>query len=402
MTLTHGSLFTGVGGFDLGFSRAGIETLWMVEWDKHCQTVLRDRFPGVPLYGNITEVDGTTLPPVDIISFGSPCQGLSAAGQRRGLEDERSNLFYEAIRIIRDVRPQIAVWENVPGAFSSAGGADFEAVLDSLADIGALDIAWRVLDSRFFGVPQRRRRIYLVADFRDERAGEILSLADGLRRFAPKNRRKGQEGDASADAGAAMCGVPDVAGPLGTPSRGGQRQDLDGMTYIPELADTLRFASDNPASHGKVNGTDRGTLIPEPVTYRKSRRAQSVEDHETWVESDEANTVNTFDVGDVRATTVIVEPEPTYWDGGQVDDTLDASMAVKGQMMPEKRRMFAVVQGWRVRRFTPRETERLQGFPDDHTLVSGMSDTQRYRQMGNAVTVNVTEYLGRAIAEALT
>jgi DNA (cytosine-5)-methyltransferase 1 len=186
---TFGSLFAGVGGFDLGLEAAGWECAWQVEWDKECQQVLARHWPDVPRWGDVRDVIGSELPRVDLITFGSPCQDLSVAGKRAGFDGARSGLFYEAIRIIKELRddtngryPRLAVWENVVGAISSNHGRDFAAALDSLAEIGAVDIAWRVLDARWFGVPQRRRRIFVVADFGGEHASALLAEPASVRR----------------------------------------------------------------------------------------------------------------------------------------------------------------------------------------------------------------------------
>src|SRR5690606_1758225 len=127
-----------------------------------------------------------------VITFGSPCQDLSVAGKRAGLDGERSSMFFEALRVFREMReatnggsPALVVWENVPGAFSSNGGRDFAYVLAGLAELGAVDIAWRVLDAQYFGVAQRRRRVFVIADFGGERAAEILFEREGVRRHPP-------------------------------------------------------------------------------------------------------------------------------------------------------------------------------------------------------------------------
>ena len=200
-----GSLFSGSGGFELAGALCGIEPVWASEIEPFPIRVTRQRFPGMKHLGNVMDIRGDEIEPVDIITFGSPCQDLSVAGKQAGIHDgERSNLFFEAIRIIKEMRdatanqfPRFAVWENVPGAFSSNKGADFRAVLQSFCDIwgGEHDVpqppkgkwkhagcivgdghslAWRVYDAQFWGVPQRRKRIYLVADFGSERCGEIL------------------------------------------------------------------------------------------------------------------------------------------------------------------------------------------------------------------------------------
>lgn len=209
---TIGSLFAGIGGFDLGFERAGFRTTWACEIDQRAQAVLRLRFPDAKLHDDVCAVGAHNLEPVDVVTFGSPCQDLSVAGKRAGLAGERSGLFHEAVRVIRELRaahgkPDFAIWENVPGAFSSNAGRDFAAVIDALVNIGARDVAWRVLDSRFFGVAQRRRRVFLVADFGGERAEQVLALVEGVRGYSPKGRKARQGTPPGVGAGAGVSGA---------------------------------------------------------------------------------------------------------------------------------------------------------------------------------------------------
>lgn len=207
-----GSLFDGSGGFPLAGALCGIEPVWASEIEAFPIRVTKERLPGMKHLGSVTDVRGDQVEPVDIITFGSPCQDLSVAGKQKGIHDgERSNLFFEAIRIIKEMRdatankfPRFAVWENVPGAFSSNKGEDFRAVLQSFCDIwgggdhivpmppkgkwkpsgcvvgDGCSLAWRVYDAQYWGVPQRRKRIYLIADFGSERAGEILFKCEGV------------------------------------------------------------------------------------------------------------------------------------------------------------------------------------------------------------------------------
>ncbi len=200
--LTLGSLFDGSGGFPLGGVIAGITPIWSAEIEPFPVRVTEKRMPGVIQLGDISKINGAEIPEVDIISFGSPCQDLSIAGKRNGLEGSRSGLFYEAIRIIKEMRcatdgeyPRYAVWENVKGAFSSNDGEDFRAVLEGFCKVKdenytvprygrwknagcilgeSFSIAWRLFDAQHWGVPQRRERIYLVADFAGGIAGNIL------------------------------------------------------------------------------------------------------------------------------------------------------------------------------------------------------------------------------------
>ena len=207
-TLTLGSLFDGSGGFPLGGVLAGITPIWASEIEPFPIRATTARFPNMKHYGDISTIDGSELEPVDIISFGSPCQNLSVAGKREGLDGDRSSLFYEAIRIVKEMReatngkyPRYIVWENVPGAFSSNKGEDFKAVLTEICKVkdeqvsiskpskwenagrimgDSFSIAWRLLDAQYWGVPQRRQRIYLVADFDGGSAGKILFESEGL------------------------------------------------------------------------------------------------------------------------------------------------------------------------------------------------------------------------------
>lgn len=219
MRMKLGSLFSGSGGFELAGALNGIEPVWSSEIEPFPLKVEATRFPNCKQLGDVTGINGAEIEPVDIITFGSPCQDLSIAGKQAGIHDgERSNLFFEAVRIIKEMRnatankfPRFAVWENVPGAFSTNGGEDFRAVLRSFCSVCEPDadvprpsdgawqsagcvlgdghsIAWRVYDAQYWGVPQRRKRIYLVADFGSERAGQILFERPGVQWDPAKGR----------------------------------------------------------------------------------------------------------------------------------------------------------------------------------------------------------------------
>ena len=243
--ITMGSLFDGIGGFPLAAVRNGIEPVWASEIEAFPIAVTKLRFPQMKHVGDITKLDGAKLPPVDIICGGSPCQDLSISGARAGLAGQRSSLFHDQIRIIRemrdadrkrgrtgnDVRPRFGCWENVPGAYSSSGGEDFRAVLEAFLRIeepqlhvvrpasgrweytGAIlgnqsCVAWTTWDAQFFGVPQRRRRIFLVADFNGFSPIQILFEPYCLPGYPAACERKREAsanpaGESAADTGGA-------------------------------------------------------------------------------------------------------------------------------------------------------------------------------------------------------
>lgn len=219
VSLTLGSLFDGSGGFPLGGLMCGIKPIWASEIEPFAIRVTTKRLPFMKHLGDINTIDGSKIEPVDIITFGSPCQDVSIAGKREGLGGKRSSLFYEAIRVIKEMRrktngkyPRYCLWENVPGALSSNKGEDFKNVLESICQIKEnvsvpkpkkwsnagkimgdnFSLAWRVFDARYFGVPQRRKRIYLVADFGGESAGKILFESEGLSRYSAQSFRTWQ------------------------------------------------------------------------------------------------------------------------------------------------------------------------------------------------------------------
>lgn len=238
--LTLGSLFDGSGGFPLGGLLAGITPVWSSEIEPFPVRVTTKRFPHMKHYGDISVLNGAELPPVDIITFGSPCQDMSVAGKRSGLDGSRSSLFYEAIRIIKEMRgatdgkyPRYIVWENVPGAFSSNKGQDFRAVLEEVCKVkdaevsvpfpgkwenagrimgNGYSVAWRQFDAQFWGVPQRRKRIYLVADFAGGSAGKILFESEGLSGYSAEGFRSWQTAAGASAEGSGETGSFSVDG----------------------------------------------------------------------------------------------------------------------------------------------------------------------------------------------
>lgn len=412
--MKFGSMFSGVGGFDLGLEAAGMACSFQIEWDKACQNVLNYHWPEVPKWHDISGVNGADLPQCDLVAFGSPCQDLSVAGGRKGLEGKRSGLFYEGLRVIGElhaIKPiRYVVWENVPGALSSNKGNDFGAVIDSLAELGAMAIEWAVLDAQNFGVAQRRRRLFVIAELSPrtakQGASKILAVKQGSRR---DNKASNQTRKNNA---------------------------------------------------ARVN---KGISEDSQPTYVKARRAKSADDYETWVESGISPTLNTFDnSGDSRATVLLPLPiqgtiinrsdtagpqgkgigradgpmytldtvsqhgvaqpiifENSYRDGIRINSavvptlqadhhdapylavspTLSAKMGTGGLNVPmlstgEEPEMV-------VRRLMPIECERLMGWPDDHTRFKApgveQPDSTRYKQIGNGVASPVAQWIGEQI-----
>ena len=337
MKPTHGELFAGIGGFGLAFDQAGFETKWHVEIDKNCQEVLRKRFPDTQIFDDVCEVGKHNLVPVDVITFGSPCQDLSIAGKRKGLIDgTRSNLFFEAIRIVGELKPAFAVWENVPGALSSNSGRDFASVLGAFQDIGARDIAWRIFDAQYFGVPQRRRRIFLVADFRGERAAEVLFESEGMFGDIAKGGKEG-EGVAQTIAGGSNKCHSDI-------TSGQQDGNLIAVGHsggatlkINKLVNTLTGQT----------GSETTAMFNGVATSRTLRGGKE---------------------GGGKG----------YLGSEELGMTLGGQPQYVG-----------------IRRLTPTECARLQGFPDDWN--DWLSDSARYRQFGNAVAVPVVKWIADRI-----
>jgi DNA (cytosine-5)-methyltransferase 1 len=208
--VTFGSLFSGAGGFDLGLESAtwngiGMTCKFQVEWDKHCQQVLQHHWADVPKWQDVEQVNGAELPPVDVIAWGSPCQDLSTSGHRAGLDGTKSSMFFEGIRIIKEMReatngkyPTVSIWENVAGAITSNNGDDFQTVLRQMAEAGCHHIEWRVLDAQWFGIPQRRRRIFVVAVWDSatiRTSGEQILAATSARAKDFDKSRSVQQGD---------------------------------------------------------------------------------------------------------------------------------------------------------------------------------------------------------------
>lgn len=394
--LTFGSLFAGVGGMDLGFEEAGFDCRFQVEWDKHCQQVLAYRWPTVPRWGDVSEVSGADLPPVDVITYGFPCQDLSVAGKRAGLDGGRSGLFFEAVRIIREMReatdgryPVVAVAENVPGLLSADGGAAMGRCLDELAEAGSLVTEWCVLDAQWFGVPQRRRRVFLAAVFDSGVAGRC---PDPLFPVASSSARNPAESDEARQ---------EVAGTLGGGS--GQRgwsPDTDRMTFVPFTQSSFGGYTEG---FGTLTATDHKRPEQHIVPFVKVVRSGARDEDgnlpaEVWREERVNPTLNQFDQGDTRATTVVAFSHTQGLDPQQSTESFPTLRSGGGGRAVS-------VGDLNVRRLMPVECERLMGWPDDHTLYRAdgkmTADSQRYKMCGNGVVAPVARWVAKHLAATI-
>ena len=372
------SLFSGIEAASVAWKDLGWTCVGVSEIEPFPCELLKQHYPNVPNLGDITKITKEMLDElgtIDIVVGGSPCQSYSVAGNKKGLNDPRGQLMLDYIRVVRTVKPKWFVWENVPGALSSNKGRDFGTLIGKMAELG-YDLCWRVLDSKDFGVAQKRRRIFLV--------GHLGTKA------SPRKVLFEQEGS------------------------------------IRHLEESIQSREDN--SREAEGGVGRSS-------FRKSKRAKSADDYETWVEEDQTNTLNVFDSSDVRTTQIVVERE--YYEHhpndsrtrGPLDvaNTVAARYGTGGGNTPivvetvlDKARTLAARDGkdggageegmyvmersdkLKVRRLTPLECERLMGFPDGYTNIEWkrwgkVVDTpasHRYKALGNSMVVNVLKWIG--------
>jgi len=398
VSLTVGSTFTGVGGADLGFEWAGMTVKWQCEIDSWKRQVLAAHWPDVPIYDDITTLENPE--PVDVLVGGFPCQDLSVAGKRKGFDGERSVLAFEFLRVAESLKPRWLVLENVPGLLSSNGGRDFARLIDEVVACG-YGVAWRCLDARYFAVPQRRRRIFIVA--RRVEAGVDPRTASGL---ALRALCESGSGDTTPcippwqEAPATVGGRADEGRIVGALSAQVYTQYTD-QEFV--RAGQLVTDHDFSIGFGHTQGIDiqPGDTAPTlrvggggAACFRKSKRAQTDKDDELWVESDSTNTLNRFDVGDVRTTHAVVDTASTLQGSGASlrGQRIDAEGAAGGHLIPEDTV---------VRRLTPTECEALMGWQRNHTAPEGVKapDSRRYAACGDGIVANVAYWIGQRIVQ---
>lgn len=441
MTLTVGSTFTGVGGADLGLEWAGFRIAWQCELDPWKRSILRAHWPEVPIFDDIRAMAiqphrgddvsnherranthppkwqsnvGHDAAPVDVMVGGFPCQDLSVAGKRKGFDGERSVLAFEFLRVAESLAPRWLILENVPGLLSSNRGRDFARLVDEVVACG-YGVSWRVLDARYFGVPQRRRRVFLVA-----RRADALIDSGAASRLALRALLESGSGDPTpgwpprqdtpADAGIrAQSGgrEPDVSPTVTAKWRKGtggpSGDECQNLVSFYSHGGSMNHARTDQVSPTVTRGSALGIPPPPAVCFRKSKRAQSDQDDETWVESDSTNTLNRFDTGDTRATQIIASALDRQA-GGPDDNSAQANHLVSGTIRTHTRPGSNSLSGivpdeTTIRRLTPTECEALMGWPRNHTAPEGVKapDSKRYAACGDGIVSWVAYWIGQRI-----
>lgn len=405
--MKFGSLFAGIGGIDLGLERAGMECAWQVEIDQQCHNLLGKKWPETERFEDVKNCGSGSLESVDLISGGFPCQDVSVAGRRAGLDGKRSGLWFEFHRILAEAHPRWVIIENVPGLLSSNEGHDFAVILRGLADLG-YGVAYRVLDAQYFGVAQRRRRVFIIGSLGDGSAAEILFESESLRRNLAPSRKAGKVAPAIPASGA------------GTSRTGNARTEADMMIAAPVTARQGKGGFTDPANDGLVsaiqpkrggdddNDAQAHHLIAAPLRSRSSPNSNAPgrggeDDENIVIGFTPGNSADSYGIGEEK------ELSPPVRGGGAgakptiafAQNTRDEVRELGGNKVdalanqPGMKQQTFLSGQMGVRQLTPTECERLQGFPDGWT--DGFADTVRYRMLGNAVCVPVAEWIGRRI-----
>lgn len=459
--MTLGSLFDGAGTFPFAASAFGILPIWASEIEPFPIQVTQKRLPKMKHLGDITKIDGSAITPVDVITFGSPCQDLSVAGKRAGLDGERSGLFLEAIRIIKEMRrktngkyPRYAVWENVPGAFSSNKGEDFRTVLEEFCKIkdstaviprptngggrwrtaglilaDGYSIAWRVLDAQFWGIPQRRRRIFLVADFGGGSAGEILFEQDGLQRSFAEIRKSWRGITTDTTYGSYLAGRNNGSGIDGNGNNpppiipienhpADSRVTLCKEETIQTLTSRMGTGGGNTpllligvdTYNQTLTGNVTKTLLaghidPDGVPCVAINMLQDAVPNESITPC-----LSTGNPKTGQANVAVCYPEMYSIDRAafnqgknaqykiQIDDKgISHTLVAKGPGAV----CYPTPQKWIVRRVIPVECARLQGMPDWWCTDLKRTDSAEYKMWGNGMALPCVLYVMQGIAKQL-
>ena len=455
-TIKYISVCSGIEAASVAWHDMGWEPVAFSEIEPFPSEVLKIRFPNTPNWGDMTKFNNWPDATINLLVGGTPCQSFSVAGLRQGLKDPRGNLMLTFLAIAERYKPKWIVWENVPGVLSSNGGKDFGSFLGALGELG-YGWAYRVLDAQWFGVAQRRKRVFVVGCLGDQRAAaEVLFESESVSRNPAPSREKRQ-----ATAGSTEDGVGsgkwwdggETSATITTRSGGQYMPDKDNFQaviqptiidraafnqgenaqYEPRIeedetmsslvargphavAHAFKIRGGSPTETGEYGGTPgkaagKGYLgsdelaftlaasQDQQIAFRKSKRAHSENDHETWVDDGVSNTLNSFDTGDVRTTHAVVAVDTFN------QTTNEHTSQTLGSSATDVNHYGAVINPpMAIRRLTPTECERLQGFPDGHTKIPWKNKTAedcpdgpRYKACGNSMAVPVMRWIGQRI-----
>lgn len=326
------SMFSGIGGFDLAMRNLGHEIVGACEIDKYAQQIYRKQFPGVPIHDDASKVQAESLPQFDMLCAGFPCQAFSIAGQRKGFEDTRGSLFFEIARIAKEKRPQILFLENVKGLFSHDKGETFRTIIRSLDEVG-YDAEWQLHNSKYH-VPQNRERVYIIGHLRGRRSRQVF--------------------------------------PLGRISKETNEKVIPPENNIPVVNDKnglreVQRATCLDANYWKGHDYHGArTLIFKSLTERRTEEAKAIRKKS-------------------------MQEDGVDWSPRRGKELVPRNDELANCLTVGQTKEHLITDGIKIRKLTPVECERLQGFPDNWT--QGISDTQRYKCCGNAVTVPVVQWI---------
>ena len=378
--INHLDLFSGIGGFHLGFEKAGFEvTSYFSEIDKYAIDNYKNNFKNSKYVGSVTDVRGTQLPKIDAITFGSPCQDFSLAGKRKGMGGDRSSLITEAIRLVDECRPRFFIWENVKGTFSSNNGEDFWAIIQAFTNIGGYRLEWQLLNTKWF-LPQNRERIYLVGYLGDGSRGQVFPIREKFKKYKIK--------------------------------RGIEKTSLDWVADF-RNDEGLRIKKDKISytllAQARQDGTSGQNIIKINSATKKGYEEAAEGDSINYSNSNSKTrrgrvgkgVAQTLDTACNQA--IIGAMRGRYNEENKTEQQIEINKKGTSNTLTAVTKDNLVIND-KIRRLTPIECERLQGFPDNWTQYgeSGkISDTQRYKMCGNAVTVDVVESVAKSIINTI-
>ncbi len=364
-------LFSGIGGFRLGMERNGFKCVWSCDNNKFANMVYQYKFGDENHEtGDIRKVDTREIPEHDILCAGFPCQSFSLAGKRKGFEDARGSLFFEICRIARDKKPSILFLENVKGLLSNERGGTFATIINALQELG-YGIEWQVLDSQYFGVPQHRERVFIIGHLGGFRGRQIFPISENNTGISQEKKEIQRKGEQFQSANICPTLDADIA-----------KNRMSGAYILDinkkEQNNSLVFPYATPDFKEKKQNGRRIKSNNEPMFTLTGQHPHGI---------------LKVDIEDIVMNTLTEAVGTRQGSSKEFMKSVDNILKTKGQL----------------RRLTPRECERLQGFPDDWTKygindkekVIEISDTQRYKMVGNAVTVNVIEVIAKQIKQKL-